>query len=199
MRFLPCILMIFLIAGCSGAEPLPKLPADGVILAFGDSITYGTGAASGESYPAMLEQLTGRKVVNGGVPGEVTAEGVQRLPGLLEQVKPAMVIICEGGNDMLRHASHGEIAANLRAMVRIVKGKGASAVLVSVPALDLSFAPPPFYAEIAEEVGIPCDEKTLTRILTKRSLKSDPIHPNAAGYRKLAEGLAKLLHKRGAI
>jgi len=100
---------------------------------------------------------------------------------------------------MLRHASHGEIAANLRAMVRIVKEKGASAVLVSVPALDLSFAPPPFYAEIAEEAGIPCDEKTLTRILTKRSLKSDPIHPNAAGYRKLAEGLAKLLHKRGAI
>ncbi|WP_243689049.1 GDSL-type esterase/lipase family protein [Geotalea toluenoxydans] len=181
------IVLIFLLTGCSKAEQIPSLPGDGVILAFGDSITYGTGAAAGESYPAVLEQLAGRKVVNGGVPGEVTAEGVQRLPGLLEQLKPAVVIICEGGNDMLRHTAHGEISANLRTMVRLVKERGASAVLVSVPALDLSFAPPPFYAEIAEEAGIPCDKKTLTRILTKRSLKSDPIHqtpPATASWRR---------------
>ncbi|WP_243370311.1 arylesterase [Geotalea sp. SG265] len=199
MRFLPLLVMLFLLGGCSRGEQLPRLPADGVILAFGDSITYGTGAAAGEGYPAVLERLTGRKVVNGGIPSEVTAEGLQRLPELLEQVQPKMVIICEGGNDMIRRLPHGEIATNLRQMVRLVKEKGAIPLLVSVPALDLSFAPPEFYGEIAREAHIPWEEKTLTRILTSRSLKSDPIHPNAAGYRKLAEGLAQLLHEGGAI
>lgn len=196
---LKLILVILLLTGCSKAEVLPKLPAEGVILAFGDSITFGTGAPAGESYPAVLEQLTGRKVVNSGVPGEVTTEGVQRLPLLLEQVKPALVIICEGGNDMLSRTPHQQIAENLRGMVKVAQEQGVAAVLISVPALDLSFAPPPFYTDIANQLQIPCEEKVLTHILTKRSLKSDPIHPNSAGYRMLAERVAKLLHKSGAI
>jgi lysophospholipase L1-like esterase len=199
MRYLRWLILVFLLGGCSNAEHVPQMPADGVILAFGDSITYGTGAAATESYPAVLEGLTGRKVVNGGVPGEVTAEGLQRLPQLLEQVKPAVVIICEGGNDLLRHTSHGEIAANLRAMVQRAQEAGMTAVLVSVPAPDLSFSPPSFYGEIAKEAKIPLEKKALTHILSDRSLKSDFIHPNAAGYRQLAENLAALLRQAGAI
>lgn len=199
MGYLRWLIIVFLLAGCSKTEAIPRLPADGVILAFGDSITYGTGAGPTESYPAILEQLTGKKVVNGGVPGETTAEGLQRLPQLLEQVKPALVIICEGGNDMLRHLPLDEAAANLRAMVRRVQEKQGAAVLVSVPAPDLSFSPPPFYRQIGKEIGIPVDDRTLTKILGRRSLKSDFIHPNAAGYRLLAEGLAKLLQKSGAL
>ena len=195
--------MLFIIAGllaaCAGSEKLGPLPVDGVILAFGDSITHGTGAAPGEDYPAQLERLVGRKVVNAGVPGEVTSAGLERLPQVLAQEKPALMILCHGGNDLLQHLDRSAAADNLRAMVRLAREQGVAVVLVAVPAPDLSLAPPPFYGDIAKELHIPIDSKTLPRILGKGSLKSDYIHPNAAGYRLLAEALTKLLTRSGAL
>jgi acyl-CoA thioesterase I len=190
---------LLLISGCTSVPQLPPLPADGVVLAFGDSITHGTGAGPAESYPAVLAQLIGRKVVNGGVPGEVSAAGAARLPEILEAERPVLLILCHGGNDMLQRLDRGALAANLRTMVRAARERGVAVVLVGVPAADLSLTPPSLYGEVAKEFGLPYDGDTLPRILGKGSLKSDYIHPNAAGYRRLAESLAKLLAKAGAI
>jgi lysophospholipase L1-like esterase len=60
-------------------------------------------------------------------------------------------------------------------------------------------SPPPFYREIAAEMGLPVEEEALTMVLSDGSLRSDFIHPNAAGYRKLAESIAALLRKSGAV
>jgi lysophospholipase L1-like esterase len=199
MRSVTLLVAALLLLACTSADRLPPLPGDGVILAFGDSITYGTGAGPGESYPEVLAGLTGRRVVNAGVPGEATAEGLARLPGVLEQERPALMILCHGGNDLLRHLDRGAAADNLRAMVRMARERGIGVVLVSVPAPDLSLSPPDFYAAVAREFRIPCEAKVLPRILGKGSLKSDYIHPNGAGYRLLAEALAKLLKKSGAL
>jgi len=192
-----CILA--LLTACSKGAQLPRLSADGVVLAFGDSITAGTGAGSGESYPEILGSLIGRRVVNAGVPGEVTAEGAARLPELLESVKPALLILCHGGNDLLRHMDQRQAADNLRGMIRMARERGVAVVLVAVPSPDLSLKPPAFYGELAAESGLPIESKALGKILGKGSLKSDYIHPNAAGYRQLAEALAALLRKSGAI
>jgi len=188
-----------LLTGCSRGAQVPPLAADGVVLAFGDSITAGTGAGAGESYPDVLSGLIGRKVVNAGVPGEVTAEGLARLPELLELHQPALLILCHGGNDLLRRSDQGQAADNLRAMIRLAQERGIAVLLVAVPTPDLSLKPPPFYAELATEFGIPIESKTLAKILGKGSLKSDYVHPNAAGYRQLAEALTALLKKSGAI
>ncbi len=192
-------LSLALLTGCSQVAQSPHLAADGVVLAFGDSITAGTGASSGESYPEILGSLIGRSVVNAGVPGEVTAEGAARLPELLESVKPALLILCHGGNDLLRHMDQRQAADNLRGMIRMARERGVAVVLVAVPSPDLSLKPPAFYDELAAESGLPIESKALGKILGKGSLKSDYIHPNAAGYRQLAEALAALLRKSGAI
>jgi acyl-CoA thioesterase I len=199
MRLFIAAVIMLLSCGCSSVPQLPRLPADGVVLAFGDSITSGTGAKPEERYPAVLAQLIGRKVVNAGVPGEVTAEGVARLPEVLDRERPALVVLCHGGNDLLRRLDGGETAANLRAMVRMTRERGIAVVLVGVPSPDLSLSPPKFYREVADEFSIPYDGTTLPRVLGKGSLKSDYIHPNAAGYCKLAESLAKLLARSGAV
>jgi acyl-CoA thioesterase I len=188
-----------LLAGCTDGPKLPPLPGDGVLLAFGDSLTFGTGAAEGESYPAVLERLTGRRVANYGIPGEISADGLARLPGALEKESPALLILCHGANDLLRQMDRDQAAENLRGMVRIARERGISVVLVAVPSPDLSLAPPEFYSRIAAEFGIPIEKKALKRILGNRSLKSDYIHPNGAGYRQLAGALASLLRKSGAI
>jgi lysophospholipase L1-like esterase len=184
---------------CSKTPQSPLLAADATILAFGDSLTAGTGAGETESYPAVLARLTGRNVVNGGMPGEVSAGGVQRLPELLERERPALLILCHGGNDLLARQNHQLIADNLRAMLRIAGEHGVPVLLVAVPAPDLMLKPPKLYEELSGEFRIPLERNALSHILGKSTLKSDYIHPNAAGYRLLAEALAELLKKSGAL
>jgi lysophospholipase L1-like esterase len=191
--------VMLLSSACSKTPQLSLLPADATILAFGDSLTAGTGAGESESYPAVLANLTGRKVVNGGVPGEVSAAGVLRLSELLERERPALLILCHGGNDLLARQNHQLIADNLRTMIRTARERGVAVVLVAVPSPDLMLKPPGLYEEVAGEFQIPVERKALPLILGKSALKSDYIHPNAAGYRLLAEALCKLLKKSGAL
>jgi len=190
---------VALMAACSLTVGLPKLERDDVVVAFGDSITFGAGATPQESYPAILEKIIGRKVVNAGLPGEVTAGGLARLPKVLEQEKPALVIICLGGNDLLRSMSKKQAADNIREMVRLIRKHGAAVVLIGVPALGLSVSPDPLYREIAEKMNVSLEEKTLSEILADSAFKADLIHPNAAGYRRLAEAVAAHMKKSGAI
>ena len=194
------LFLLALLAACGGGQPkLPPLAADAVVLAFGDSLTFGIGANPSESYPARLEVLIGRKVVAAGVPGEVSAEGLARLPSALEQAKPQLVIICHGGNDLLRKLDEAQAANNIRAMVRLARTQGAQVMLIGVPKPGLPPSPAGFYADIARELRLPYEETALKKILTDNALKSDLVHPNAAGYARLAQAVAALLKKTGAV
>ena len=190
---------VFTLAACQRPARLPVLAKSDVVVAFGDSITFGTGAEPQESYPAVLEQIIGRRVVNAGISGEVTAEGLSRLPQILESEKPALLILCHGGNDHLRQLNRGQAADNIREMIHLARQRGTAVALIAVPGFSLSVSPEPMYKDIAKEFKIPLEEKTLSDILADNSLKSDYIHPNAAGYRHLAEAVASLLKKSGAI
>lgn len=190
-----------LIAGCSDKTPqLTKLPSNAVILAFGDSLTYGTGAKDNETYPAYLEKLTGMEVINEGNPGELSAQGLNRLPSALEEHEPDLLILCHGGNDMLRKKSREKLANNLKAMIKLARDRGTQVVLLGVPEPALFLLESdPLYPEVAGSENVPIDSDTLPEILGDDDLKSDTIHPNATGYRILAEAVANLLKKAGAI
>lgn len=193
------VALLLALAACSAPPPLPRLSSDAVILAFGDSITYGTGADGGESYPAVLAALTGRRVVNAGVPGEVSGEGLARLPALLDEHRPQLLILAHGGNDLLHKGNPDELARNLRAMVETARSRGIAVVLVGVPAPGLLLDVPELYPRLAKEFRLPYDGETLRAIEGDRALKSDPIHPNAEGYRRLAQRLDTLLREAGAL
>lgn len=197
---LAALVVLVALAGCGEkTAKLPKLASADVIVAFGDSLTYGTGAAEQESYPAVLSQLIGREVVRSGVPGEVTAQGLQRLPEVIDEYRPRLVIVCLGGNDMLRKVSAGEIKSNLRSIIKAIKERGIEVVLIGVPQPALLSSAPEFYAELAKEFVVPYEGQILASVLYAADMKSDPIHPNAKGYRRLAEAVAALLRKAGAI
>jgi acyl-CoA thioesterase-1 len=195
-----CLLLAVALAGCGGGAPkLSKLPADAVVLAFGDSLTFGTGAQAEASYPAVLETLIGRKVGSAGVPGEVSAAGLARLPSALDDYQPKLLILCHGGNDLLRRSDEGQTAENLRGMIRLARLRGVDVVLVGVPKPGLFPSPPDFYASIAKEFGLPYEDTALKAILRDNELKFDMVHPNARGYARLAEAVAALLKKSGAL
>lgn len=193
-------LVAMALAGCTDKVPqLLPLGANDVVVAFGDSITYGAGAEAQESYPAVLAELIGREVVRAGVPGEVTRQGLARLPSVIEAHDPRLVIVCLGGNDMLRKVNEADVKENLRAIIATIRGRGIDVILVGVPKAALLDRMPEFYADLADEFEIPYEGKILARVLYSAEYKSDTIHPNAQGYRKIAEAIAELLRKSGAV
>ena len=193
------IAAIALAAACGKTPKLERLPSEAVVLAFGDSLTYGTGAAETESYPAQLEQLIGRRVVRAGVPGEITAQALARLPGVLDEHAPRLLLLCIGGNDFLRRTGRVQAEQNVRAMVKLARSRGIDVLLIGTPEPGLLVTPPAFYADIAEELGVPYEAGVIGEVLKDAALKSDPIHPNARGYRVIAERLAAALKQSGAI
>lgn len=185
-------------AGCT-RKSLPKVDRDGAILAFGDSLTFGTGATPGESYPAVLGRLIARRVVGDGVPGDTTAGGLTRLTGALDENKPQLLILCMGGNDLLQRLDEATTITNLRAMIKLATDRGISVVLLAPPRPALMSAAPGYYDKLAKEFRIPLETEVLPRVLSDRALKSDLVHPNAQGYAQVAVAVAKLLKDARAL
>ena len=185
--------MLLLSAGCGGQPRIRRLSESSVVVAFGDSLTSGTGASGAESYPSQLSDLIGCRVVNAGVPGEDTSSGLGRLPAVLRKESPDLLTLCHGGNDMLGKQPQGLTQRNLDAMIAMAKKAGSDVILVGVPKPGLLLKVPPFYRKLARDHGLPLDSDTVPEILRTPSLKSDQIHPNAAGYRRMAESIAELI------
>lgn len=198
MRFL-LVLVLALCASCGKQAELQRLSEGAVVLAFGDSLTYGSGASEDESYPVQLEGLIGRPVVRAGVPGEVTAQALARLPSAIDEHAPRLLVLCIGGNDFLRRLGNAQTERNVRAMVKLARDRGIDVILLGTPEPGLTVTPPAFYRAIAEELGVHYEAGVIGEVLRDASLKSDPIHPNAKGYRIIAERVAASLRKGGAI
>jgi acyl-CoA thioesterase I len=198
-RFVLLAWLCLPLAGCSERAKLERLPESAVVLAFGDSLTFGTGANEDQSYPAHLEKLIGRRVVRAGVPGEITAQALARLPATLDEVQPRLLLLCIGGNDFLRRLDLRQAENNVRAMVKLAKDRGIGVVLIGTPEPGLMLSPPGFYSVIAREFRVPYEAAVIRDVLKDENLKSDPIHPNARGYRVIAERLAAALKQSGAI
>jgi len=196
MLLLPPLLSV---GGCGERPKLERLPSDAIVLAFGDSLTFGTGASEGESYPAQLERLIGRRVVRAGVPGEVTAQALARLPEALDEHAPRLLLLCIGGNDFLRRLGNQQAERNVREMVKLARSRGVAVMLIGTPEPGFTVTPPAFYSSIAKEFRLPYEEGIIGQVLRDASLKADPIHPNALGYRRIAERVADQLKQSGAI
>lgn len=188
-----------LLVACGDGPRVQPLGAGDVILALGDSLTYGTGVDDSDSYPSVLAELTGLSVVNAGIPGEVTARGLARLPGLLEEHAPRLVVLCHGGNDLLRRVPRSQTRENLRAMIEMIRGSGADVVMLGVPAPGIFLSSAELYVELATELSVPIDADVLPRLEGQRDLKSDRVHLNRAGYRRMAEAVYALLKDGGAL
>lgn len=189
------------LAGCSRRSPIrgQAVAAGATVLALGDSLTYGTGAPPESSYPAVLQRLTGWRVINAGVPGDTVEQALARAPALLQEHAPALVLIGIGGNDFLRRLDEGAARANIVRIVDLVKAAGAQAVLIAVPRPTLaarftgSLTDHPMYGEIAEQLRLPLHRQGWSEVLGDDRLRSDSIHANAAGYEQFARSLLATL------
>jgi acyl-CoA hydrolase len=195
-----------LMGACGRKAPRGSPVAAGAtVLALGDSITFGTGAPAGSGYPEALAQLTGWNVVNAGVPGDVSAGALARLPALLAQHQPSLVLVSIGGNDFLRRLPEADTRAQLRAICEACTAAGAQVLLIGVPKPSLaaaatrSLSDHPMYGDIADALRLPLHGGGWAAVLGDATLRSDPIHANAQGYARFAQGLADGARKAGLL
>jgi len=202
-QFVLLIAAIVLVAACSAKPKEQALPAGSEVLALGDSLTQGAGVSPDEAWPNLLASKTGWVVVNGGVNGDTSEQALQRLPILLEQYNPVLVLVTLGGNDMLRHIPEQQTIANLERILTLIKAHGAKSVLLATPspspmrAVFQNLCAPDFYRKLADAQHVPLIEDAIADVLSDPKLKGDTLHPNAAGHARLAEKIYKGLQSIG--
>ena len=199
------VVVLLLIAACSSRTKEAALPAGSKVLALGDSLTQGAGVKSEEAWPSLIAQKTGWVVVNGGVNGDTSEAALLRLPNLLEQHKPVLVLVTLGGNDMLRHIPQQRTTANLDQILTQIKAHGAKSVLLATPnpslmgAVFQHLSAPEFYRNLAEKQQVPLIEDAIAEVISDPKLKSDPLHPNTEGHKVLSEKIFEELKTIGFI
>jgi acyl-CoA thioesterase-1 len=180
--------IICLIAGYMIFSSSPEItnahPLGENIICFGDSLTYGTGATPGMDYPSQLSALTGRDVINAGVPGDTTGDALQRLERDVLKRSPRMVLITLGGNDLKNKVPKDAAFSNLKAIIEAIHETGA---LVVVGGINFGRGFNREYVRVCSETGAVLIENIYKGIFGRRHLMSDLIHPNDQGYRIMAE------------
>ncbi|WP_052812762.1 SGNH/GDSL hydrolase family protein [Desulfonatronum thioautotrophicum] len=165
-----------------------------VYLCMGDSITFGAGVASEESYPAVLQQLLGKTVINDGVSGSRSTLGVTRVNGLLQRYKPGYLLILYGVND-IGERDNADILENLRFMVRAAKENQTIPVVATLTPV---FGPRGWKTrgvmDLNQRIRVMATEEGILLVDLEEafawdaSLISDNgIHPNKDGYFLLAK------------
>lgn len=189
------------LTACSSQAKHTRIAKNSTVVALGDSLTEGFGASV--AYPTVLQQLTGWNVVNHGVSGNTSADIINRLPESLS-LNPKLILFGIGGNDFLRKVDENETKNNIIKTIQHIKNNHIPVVLIAEPhftvsALFGSFKDHPMYEEIARQENIPLLGDLWSEVLSDKSLKSDQIHANDAGYRYFAEKLAQFLKQQGFL
>lgn len=178
-----------LFAGC--AREVPQVTRDGPIVAFGDSLVYGTGS-SGGGFVKMLEQKLGRPIENLGVPGDTTADGLARIDEVLA-FEPSVVILLLGGNDFLRQVPQDTTFANLETIITRLQAEGAAVLLAGVRGGLVRDHVAARFEELADRLETAYVHDVLDDTLGVPDYMADHVHPNDAGYGVIARRVYPVL------
>ena len=188
-------LLLVTLAGCGRDKKTAQpVPPGSTVLALGDSLTFGTGASAETCYPTVLAVLTGWNVVNAGVPGDTSAQALARLPALLAEHQPKLVIVSIGGNDFLRKLPESDTRAHVHAICKQSLDAGAQVLLVAVPRATVAAAlgqmtDHALYAEVSKDLKIPLQREAWGEVLAQPDLRADAVHANARGYAQFARSV----------
>jgi lysophospholipase L1-like esterase len=196
VKRLTWLLVPLLLIGCAPSSPFAGVKnlyeAKGTsVVCFGNSITAGMGAASGEDYPTLLGQNVKLPVINLGESGDTTESALLRVGEILKR-NPRIVIVELGGNDYLRRMTVSDTFKNLRLIIDEIQRQKAVVILVAMP---LGSAYESGYKNLAREKGCVLIASLMSDIFDNQNLMADQLHPNSRGYQKMAEEIGRVLNE----
>ena len=170
-------------------------------VAYGDSITYGTGLGGSQSYPAQLSGILGKTVINAGSPGRWASDGVSGISSTLSRQKPGYILVLLGANDIVFGRNTDAIASNLRAIVQAAKNNNTIPIIATLtPVYDgHSFMTGgidelnPKIKQMAKEEGIRMADLNNAFGDDRSLIQSDGLHPTTAGAAKMAQVFGSIL------
>jgi acyl-CoA thioesterase-1 len=169
-------------------------PKNTIIIAFGDSLVEGVGSTPGNDLFSQLENKIGRPIENLGDAGDTTADGVARM-NKVTALDPGLVIVLLGGNDTLRRIPVETTEANLRTLITAFQKGGAVVMFLGVRGGIMGSEREDMYERVTNEYGAMYVPDILDGILLKPELMDDGIHPNDAGYSRIAERLKEVFEE----
>ncbi len=186
----------------AGAQP--AWSAQGTIVVLGDSLSSGYGVRIGESWVSKLEERLraegyGYEVVNASISGDTSSGGLARLPALLAEHEPSIVIVELGGNDGLRGQPVQSLRANLSRIIELASEHGAAPILAGIqipPNYGLGYAGAfaRIYPELATDFDIPLVGFLMEDVaLNDDLMQSDGMHPNARGHEVMLDNVWAVL------
>lgn len=176
-------------------EVVANYPSKGTdIIAFGDSLVEGVGAADGNDFVSLLSQKIGQPIVNLGRAGDTTADGVARI-GQLDAYNPKVVLLLLGGNDYLRRIPISDTRKNLEILIQNIQARGAVVLLLGVRGGILNDRFAAEFKNLRDTYQTAFVSDVLDGLLGNGQYMADTTHPNAAGYRIIAERIYPILRE----
>jgi len=174
------------------------------LLVLGDSLSAGFGTALDQGWVSLLKQRIAEQglpheVINASISGDTTAGGLSRLPSLLAEHQPAVVIIELGANDGLRGFPPKQIAAALTALTEQAQAAGARVLLAGLrlpPNYGSAYADQfqAVYGQVAAATGAALVPRLLAGVAEDRGLmQADGLHPTAAAQPRLLDNVWPVL------
>jgi len=185
LSLLLIFLLLYFIMGREG-EIVNYPTKNGPIVAFGDSLVEGVGSTRGNDFVSVLSRSVGEPIINLGVAGDTTEDGIVRLSEVIE-LEPRITILLLGGNDFLRRISRDETFANLESIITRLQSSGSLVVLLGVRGGVLTDGYAREYKALARKTGSVYVENVLDGIFGNAQLMADGIHPNDDGYKIIAD------------
>lgn len=189
-QFIIILLTAILLQGCSkNSTPKTHHMGNKVVVAAGDSLTAGFKLPSDQNYPFFLGQMLGGTVINEGISGDTSEDLLSRFNEILTEHQPNLIILCIGGNDMLRRKSLLELEKNITIMIENAQKRGSKVLLVGVPQPAIfRLKTADLYYSVSEKMNVPIEDSSFETVLSKR-MTIDQIHPTAEGYKIIAEDI----------
>jgi acyl-CoA thioesterase-1 len=199
-QFLPwfLVLVVLILAGTGWffLRPLATItnfPSSGTdIVAYGDSLIVGTGATSGNNFIDLLSRRIGQPIINLGVSGNTTADGLARLH-TLDDLHPKVVILLLGGNDFLQQVPVETTFKNLSRIISYIQSKGAIVLLLGVQGSLLRDRLAPEFEALKDTYHTAYVSNVLDGLIGHSDYMADSIHPNDAGNKIIAERIYPVL------
>lgn len=167
-------------------------PRNNTIVLFGDSLARGYGSTKGNDIASLLSKKLGKSVVNLGVDGNTSIDGLSRIDTVIA-LRPGIVIISLGGNDFLRKIDRTTTEANFSSIIEKLQSEKIVVVLLGVRDQTLFDSADSMYERLAKKYQTGYVSNILSGLVADTRYMSDAIHPNDAGYAKIVERIYPIM------